>query len=498
MKHTTTRISAILLALLMLLLSFAAVSCGENGNSETTTAAVDATTADPGNDDPAETEPVFADANYGGVTFLVYHRSDNAASYGGHYITAEDVSDLMSESVFKRNEAVAIKYNVKIEALQATDPYKDVGTQIDSDLCEFSAILDRRSQMASLSKKNYLYNFNDLGIDYTTPWWDANCARDYDINGKLFFMANDTSVANLAGARFFYFNKNLITKHNLENPYDLVEQNAWTLEKLMTMINAVAEDNGDGVKDGNDIYGLCMETGESNGNVMHLLVGCGVRFSEMKDGQLITEVNNQKTDDILEIIRKGIYDSPSTISYGNAEKGMETNGLGTYDFGRNLFANGHFLFIQGNMGVASQFADMTDDYGAVVNPKYNPEQESYYHKMDKYSLIWAIPNCKSTNYEMVKNVMDYWAYVSSKTVMEDYYEITIKTRRVQDPTASAMLDKVKATIVYDLSDLYGITVAAAIYSAYDSGSTLGATWRGYKSVIETNCAKLIEDIGNLS
>ena len=51
----------------------------------------------------------------------------------------------------------------------------------------------------------------------------------YEIGGKLFIMANDTSVSNLAGARFFFFNKNLVKDYQLTSPHTYIQDSTLIL-----------------------------------------------------------------------------------------------------------------------------------------------------------------------------------------------------------------------------------------------------------------------------
>lgn len=504
MKKTLTRISTLLMALLILAISVVATGCGDTGNSDNSTDAASTDTAAPAGsvaDSESQIVVEFPDKKFN-ENFTIYQRSETASSYPGMYIYTDQESDLMSASVYRRNVTTEDKYGVTIISNQVDDPYKNIESLIKSDSVDFDVILDRRNKLASLSRSGYLYNFNNLNIDYTTPWWDANCAADYDINGKLFFMANDVSVSNLAGARFFYFNKDMIDEYKLQQPYDLVAKDQWTLENLLSLVSAVRVENGDGVQNGQDFYGLLTETG-SNSNVLHLLVGCGTKFSEFDStGLLTTTVNNQKTDDILTKVANVLKTNPQqgnacAIDYAAVASGADTSSFNNkYDYGRSLFAEGHFLFVHGNMHIASQFSDMVYNYGVVPNPKYNTDQKEYAHKMDAYSIIWAIPNHPGLNTEKISYVMDFWAYTSSQTVMPTYYEITIKTRRVQDPTASDMLDTVKATIQYDLSELYGVNITDTLLTAYKTGN-LSSTWKSKKNAIEISLQKLVDDIDSL-
>ena len=166
-----------------------------------------------------------------------------------------------------------------------------------------------------------------------------------------------------------------------------------------------------------------------------------------------------------------------------------------FDYGRSLFANDHFLFIQGNMGVSSQLKDMKSDYGVAPNPKYDSAQQSYFHKMDRFSLIWAIPKCEM-DYDRVGIIMEYWAYESSQTVMPAYYEITIKTKRVQEETASQMIDLIKDSIRYDLSELYNSDILSVLYTGYENGN-LSSTWASSKKLMGKSFDKVYKAISEL-
>ena len=272
MKKSTLRFTSLFLICLILLTSCAFVSCADTGSEgEMTTGAPAATENTPDTAEMTEedTTPVFTEANYGGENFVVISRSPTASSYPAFYIGTEEPTDVMSSAVYTRNINTEEKYGIKIEQMVGDKISTSVRNGVDSGMLEFDVILDQRENLASLATSGYLYDFNSLNIDYTRPWWDANCAEGYEIGGKLFIMANDTSVSNLAGARFFFFNKNLIKDYQLTSPHTYIQDNKWTIDNFLTLVNSVYTDDGDGVRTGSDIYGLLMETGASNGNAIH-------------------------------------------------------------------------------------------------------------------------------------------------------------------------------------------------------------------------------------
>ena len=492
MKKTLSVIMALLLALLIF-----ATSCAEAGENDQTSAPAASSGPADTTEQPVETEPQFQIKQYDGAVFTVYMRNENAGSYPGRYIDTEDVSETISSAVFSRNSIVEEEFKIDIQTKQVSDPYKTVVTDIAGGDVDYDLLLDRRVYLASLAKQGYLHNLNDMGWDFTKSWWDQKSAEQYEINGKLYLVSNDISVANLSGARFFYFNKKMVEDRRLYDPYELVNSNDWVLDKFLEMVSGVENTEPEGTL---GVYGLLMETGSSNGNYIHLLTGCGVRQTVWEDGQLVTalETDAEKIQTIFDKI-KPVFDNPAlTLTYDKAEK-IDSSGTypNKYDRGRSRFAQGHFLFVQNGMGVAAQFAEMEGDgYGVVPNPKYNSDQPEYMHKIDKYSLIWAVPEATSyIDFERVALVTDYWAYQSSKTVMPAFYEITIKTKRVSDPVAPQMLDIVKDTICYEIADLFGIDVAGAFEEAYTGGSVTRVAQSKVK-VMNKTIESLLSEFGN--
>ena len=89
--------------------------------------------------------------------------------------------------------------------------------------------------------------------------------------------------------------------------------------------------------------------------------------------------------------------------------------------------------------------------------------------MDNNAIIWCIPNEETyADHERLALVMDYWAYCSTDTVMQSFYEVVTKGKRAQDATAGQNLDIVKSTITYELADIFDIGLSAALQEGYES------------------------------
>ncbi len=475
-KKTVLSACALLLAL-MTLASCASGSAGQTTSSDVTDPGQPSATTTKVETTAEETTDgilsgaAFPDADYGGEVFRVYIRKNTY--YSGDYIYAEDQNgDIMNDAVFRRNSLVEEKYKVKIEAKTSPTPNQSLSKDISGGTADYDLILDRRADLAACSVNGLLYDFNSVGIDYNNPWWDNN-AQGYAIGKRLFLMANDVDTGVISGVRFLYFNSGMIESFNLDSPYDLVARNDWTLENFLNLLKAA---HADGEADGLGVYGLLRETGASNGNHMHLIIGCGVKSSETSaDGEIRQAIGDQveKISDIIDRLRTVLLDTTLTMTYEETSKRFLGGSYsGQWDRGRGAFAAGHFLFVQNGLDVSVEFSDMPDKYGVVPNPKYTADQERYYHKVDRFAAIWGIPNTPDRiDFDRFVNVFDYWAAVSSKTVMPTYYDVTIKSRRFNDPIAAQMIDIVKSTMVYDACDVYGITINSTLDSAFTSGNT---------------------------
>ncbi len=492
------KITALILASVMLLSALALLaSCGETGKTEVTTVAEaeteKTTTAET---EPAETEPTFPVADYGQQTFTVYART-SGGSYEAKYMITEEDGDVVNDATFKRNCMVEDKYNVKIGLKEAEAPSGTIAKDISAGSIDYDIILERRNSISQSVIKGNLMPFEALGVDFDNDWWDSNSKRDLSIDGKTFLMQNSVSVARLAGIRFFYFNKQIVEDYKLVDPYECLKKDTWTLDTFLEMCKGVTCTVGT-----LGTYALVLEMGSSNGVYMHMLVGSGIRYTKVDGDEVVVDVDSQieKIDSFFDSLRSVFSDKTHVITMDEAvEYDVEGAGQGSnkYEKSRDLFAQGHFLFTQSSITASTQFTEMKDDFGCMPNPKLNSDQAEYAHKCDPYTLIFAIPNDKGINTERLGVIMDYWGYASLKTTVPAYYDITIKTKRVQEATASEVIDLTVRTAYYEFTDVFKIgNISTALDSGY-KGTGLASSWKTYQASINAQVKAFNKSIAKL-
>ncbi len=487
------RISALLLALITIVSALCFSSCGNTDKpvttSDTTAAATPVSEDTQAIAGPAEetTAELFQKVDYQGSKFVVWQHSYDASSYASLYIEnfTEDISDLMSQAVFKRNSQLEDFFNIDLEVRNAFS-INSFSVQLQGGALDVDIILDIKNNIGRRVTIGELQPFENLEVDYTTPWWSEKSLKDFEISGYSYLASNDVSVYRFCGARFFYWNKRIVADYHLDNPYDLMKENKWDVEHFLTMVKGVSTDNG---FSGLGEYGLLLETGESNGVFAHMAAGCGITLTESRDGEIVITIDEQadKISTLFSKLKTTFSDMYCVMDFSLAQVldtlGESAGSIHMFQAGRKLFAAGHFLFTQTNLSSAYIFVDMKDEYGVAPNPKYNSDQENYIHKDDPYSLIWAIPNSSTIDLTRLGRVMDYWSYVSSQTVIPDYYEITIKTKRAYEAEAGKVIDIVRDTTYSEFSEVMGVGLAGVLNDAYSSGS-IGSSWAKKKESIQ--------------
>ncbi len=479
-------IVSLLLALLTAASAFALLACSDEKNpsgSTTTAATVSSDTAGP----DETTAYTFEQKDYGGAEFTLWQRDHDASSYRAEYtINIDDsATDIMSEAVKKRNSQVEDYYNIKFklrEGLTTTKLKTELtGGDLDADM-----VYGMRNALATAILEGQFQAFNDLDINYSNPWWHAKTFEDLQFDGKNYLAQNDISIYRFCGARFFYWNKRLQNDYKLDNPYVLMKENKWDFEHFITMVKGVSTNNNFSAL---GEYGLLLEVGAGNGVFAHLAAGFSIpltRYNSDGDLEIALTDNMDKVDTALSKMKTAFSDMYSVLDFSMAAA-LDTKGEGAgqahiFNWGRKLFANGHFLFTQTNIVCSVQFIEMVDEYGVAPNPKYDQDQEEYIHKDDSNSLIFAIPNSASIDRSRLANVMDYWAYCSTDTVMTDYYEITIKTKRAYEAEAGQVIDIVKATTRCEITEVMGMGVSTVLNDAYAKGS-ISSAWKAKESEI---------------
>lgn len=492
------RILAMLLAALMAS-SIIACSADTPGTTDTTADPVATTPAPADTTAAPETElkPDLPDVRFDGTKLIVIHNPAVQTYYYEPWIYAESINgDIINDAVYKRNMAIEEQYGITIESIEDTNPANTAGLASQAQSDEYDLAMCKISHVGTIAPKGMLHNIADLPyVNYDMPWWDSNVVDGLTIDGKLYGMVSDISMMTLSGVRGMIFNRKLVIDYQLDDPYALVKDNKWTLDKMAEMTLAVSADlNGDTIYDNNDRFGMLTET---SNNLKNFIIAAGINLTTVDaEGNIEVAFMNEKTVNVIEKCRAFLLDPVKCIDYSTL-KSMTSESV--YQYGRKLFAADQFLFTQGGAMLFEELnaANMESEYGIVPNPKFDENQEKYYHTPDVNTSMVTIPSANTMeDLERLGILLEALAYESHKTTYPAYYETIIKLRRAVVPEMGEMMDVIKDSINYELSDQFGIDTVTVLNQAFSTGSITAAFDAGEK-VIALKLKQLSEKLAEL-
>ncbi len=429
MKCNPKRILAALLAGLMLLPT---VSCAEadetHADTEESNATEIVTEADTGYKPDIEKTDYDTKFTIIGVeTLLPWMVADESAA-----------GDPFKETIYERGIRIQEHLGVELVLIQgasgsgyAEDVIRTVQANDDSYQLVAAAA---HNGVYPLLTSNALYDFSELdSIDMDAPYWSRSVMEEYLVGDRYIVGYNDACLANAA---CMVFNKDLAVKYTLKEPYDDVRNMKWTFDTMNTFVADVAEDNGDGIWDVNDVYGI---TSDGQVDLMSFTTGCGIKMvakNEDGDYRVAYDANPDKMLTYLDKLEK--LDQSEYAFFGKPE--TELNGV------EASFDDGHALLrMQSTQELVTMRATAVR-FGILPYPMYDEEQGEY------MSLNWngmlMIPG-SIKDPTMVGEVVELMAYYSAPVKIA-FFEDLLGAKLAEAPDDAEMLDIVWETQTGDV------------------------------------------------
>jgi len=371
------------------------------------------------------------------------------------YDMEEEPGDVLNTAIYRRNQIVEEKLEIKLKGVhQVRDKIRGVlSKSIKAGSGDYDAAAMRLENAAPAAMAGECVNLNKLeNLSLDMPWWDQNILRDTSVCGQSYLIAGDIFTKHYDAIAMLFFNKKLFSDYALENPYLLVENGQWTLDKFKELMKNFTRDiDGDGVITYKDMFGFSTQADF----LTSMLNGCGVKFAE-KDGNDIPYFTggSEKMDSVINKVLD-IYVNDSFCCLRDAyDKKIAFDGMHqfmVFPEGRSLFFWGMPRFIE--IGLRN----MNDDFGILPIPKYDSSQSRYYSTAANgwHSYAWLIPQ-SSGDPENTAYIMDTMAYYGRIYILPAYYDVVLTRKYTRDNESSGMLDIIFNSTVYDLGDLYNI------------------------------------------
>ena len=399
--------------------------------------------------------PDLPEKNFGGYEFKIitsdYIKDPNMPREIG---AEEETGDPINDAIYKRNKKIEEQYDVTIkEILHERDslnvPVKKAVMAADGSydlICgniRELGILSLAGSLLDLAKVTYL--------DLDKPWYDQKAAGDLSIGHRLFFGIGELQISNKDGTWVVLFNKKLLQNLSIEDPYQLVKENKWTMDKFFEMATAANKDiNGDGKMDEDDQWGILGE----GFDIYALMNGAGTRLVQKDENDLPFYAGYTSRD--IDIFEKGAE------YLGDKNKAMlADNYVSKYsnvwtELINPIFATDRILFFFTSLSRVTWHRNFETDFGILPTPKYEESQTNYVNTVSVWMASGFGLPANLSGEELDRNAIITEALTAESlyTLTPAYYDIQLKNKLTRDDESAEMLDIIFANRTYSTIHLY--------------------------------------------
>ncbi|MBE6613043.1 MAG: extracellular solute-binding protein [Ruminococcaceae bacterium] len=429
--------------LLVLAMAASMAACGGSASSDTT--APDTTPA------PETSSLGFEKEDNGGREFKILVPTKMEIEY-----PMESNGEVVNDAIFDRNRKVEEYFNIDMVYQYEPGEWDDRDNYNNffiSSVMAGDSAYDMVTGYISCVTPAYLHDvFADLNayddLDLTNPWWIQELSEELSINNKLFVALGDANLSLYKNTVVTYFNKKVLGDYNLEDPYQLVRDGKWTMDKLFEMAEVVTAD-----LDGDTFI-----------NYKKDRIGCYLQDVPLRFSGTALDVNLFKVGDDGKIFRdvsaverlveayqftRLFYD----VDYLHNDEGyvdfMEfVSGL-TED--RALFHISYLYVTESDL-----VRNMESDFGIVPYPKLY-EQDSHITPISTSTNALYIPKT-AKDIPLTCRVLEAMGYFSMTDVVPTYYEIALRDKYTRDTEVQEMLELIRDTMRLPFDACYGTTI----------------------------------------
>ena len=492
MKKKILFLSILTILIFAILVSLTSCAKDENSNKSDDSINSTADSNDISGDEnvgEAQAERLYADlpdADYGGYEFRILNRGPdyNIHWWAKDIYAEEENGDTINDAVYQRNRNIENKYNISIVNVpDNSSPAALAARAIKAGDDSYDLISDGLSPVTGLMTSGGLYDLHSVPyVDLSKPWWDQRAKEQITINGKLYATISDLIVMDKDATWIIMFNKKFIKDYGLEDPYKMVREGTWTMDKMYEMMSGVSQDlNGDGKMDENDQWGIVSQ----HYNALAFYNGTGECISKINPSTGLPEITmySQRISEICDKIIMLQSDKNITLNADDYTGKVADvwDGLQLVVFNTN-----RALFYYAGMNRVTLLRNMETDFGIIPPPKFNAEQDGYYVAIHSWCTSSVAIPVTAGNIERTGVILEALTAESKYTLLPAYYDISLKTKFARDDESSEMLDIIFANRIYDMGQIFGWGSGESFFTSLSSsGNNNIASYR------DKNEAKMI-------
>lgn len=489
------RILALLLALLTVALPLAA--CGD-GEAEVTDGDKSAETRDPNLPDIPE------DLNLSGDFNILVSGNMNRNDFEAD----ENSSTTVEVAIYRRNEAIRQAYGVNVTNHDITSfgsssgsgtGFSTIYNNYMAGDARYDAAMIGTYDVATLAYNGLIWDLNSLPyIDLTKEYWDQKANEDLAVGGKMFYTTGDISIVDNIYTQALIFNKDIVSDYELDDPYELVRNNEWTLEKFSSLVKQIGQDvDQNGAYNEKDMYGLLTW----NDPMLSVLASAGEKIASVNEnGEIELTFYNERVVNLYDKFEDLVFDQGHVFNYQYDNATGKKSAQGVWDTWRDaMFNENRAAFYFNALSVVERHRDSEVDFGILPYPKFDATQEEYGHNVSAYHTQFLCIPVLTENYARSAAVVELLAYYGKQYLTPAYYEKTLYGQYVRDEESTEMLDIIFATRVYDIGVFYNIgTYKDDIGNLFVTRNSISSMYETHRTEAEVKIQSLNESFAKLT
>ncbi len=447
--------------------------------------------------------PHLEKKDYAGKTLAILCTLEKDEFGDSQIAPLETTGEPVNDAFYERNNLLEAEYGYKIEAIY-TESFTNFTNKVRDDLfadtAEYDIVTSGLYDLAPLVIDGILMDLSSIDnshLQLDRDWWDIKSNADMSIANRQFFITGDIFVLDDESTVVTYFNRDIIDKNNLEDPYELVENGMWTIDKMYEMGKTAVMDDGDGIMDvtGGDTWGLVCDSFQG----YHYTLGCNTpQVEKDKDDLPVLTITNSRNVDAFGKVHEMMTDRACTAYTEQYYAWNDPEGR----IVRDHFYSGRALFFGSYMAVANgeNMREAPISFGVLPMPKFNEEQEHYTSTINPYRFYClSVTKAKEHDKEALDFItfaLEGMAYLSRKSITPEYYERTLKLKRFDDSGSIEMLDIIFQNRIVDLSTVFNWADCIQWYNGVlrSSTNTIISFVEGKQDAFNSEMANTIDQI----
>ena len=417
---------------------------------------------------------------------ILYWKDADQPEFEQDTVTGDNVRD----AVYDRNNQVQDRLNIEIvwysqpgNGDNISSFVKHIENQYNTatQLYDIIAAYSRTTGMAAIH--GYLYNMQTITennyMDLKMPWWPQQLVDTVNFGDAYYFISGDMSTNVIYMMRHMYFNKDLFARYELENPYQLVYDGKWTMDKMIEMTSDRYQDldRNNTISDA-DAYGFVA----CEYILSSYVIACNLRFIDDGSGDqdvliISPDYGSRKMTKLLS--KLGDWAATDSVRIHNG--GVES--FSTRVNVTQAFENNRALMITTHSAEAANYSSKDFGLGIVPNPKYNEQQINYYTGMgNRYSLYGIYVDFepregdKAATLSMFTAVMECWASEGYRLTTPEVFEVNMQLKYSEGQDETNMFEYIRSGITFDLGPIFDAYLNVISERPIKSAVCVNAPW----------------------